>query len=810
MKGIVAGLAILFYMFCSGYCKAQYIISGKVVNEANEPVANANALLLRGKDSVLVKGMITSTSGNYVFENIPAGNYLITSTFSGYKQVYTKSFQLRGSSYSHSIETVMLLKKDVELSKVTVIAKKPLFEQKIDRMVINVANSITNAGSTVLQVLERSPGIIVDRQNNSISMNGKDGIVVMINGRISHMPMDALVQLLSGMNSDNVERIELITTPPSNLDAEGNAGYINIVLKSNNSYGTNGSYSLTGGYTRGGPVTRASINFNHRKGKVNLYGDYTLSDNHDYQFMSFYHKVTYLDTVTENNTENDRHTQQFNQNVRLGLDYQLSKKTVMGVLVSGYENRWTMNSNNNGSIVVNSTPDSLLAITNHENNNWSNISGNFNVQHSISDSEKITFNADYIYYRDDNPNTYLDNYNDAYGKFVRAQNIRSSKITPIHFWVGALDYQKKFSAKVDMEAGIKASLSRFHNDVAVDNLLVDTWKTDSVYSANSALKESILAAYTSFSYSLSRKTNMKIGLRYEYTNSNLGSQTEKNIVDRHYGRLFPSFFLSHKINDNNTWNVSYSRRITRPTFRDMAPFVIFMDPSTFFSGNPGLQPAITNSANVAYTFKRIIFSVSYSYETNTITNFTPSVNPVTNIETLAAANQKSNTIWAAALSVPVNVNKWWTMQYNVIGNSQALEGSVSGKPVTIKQDYLQLTSQQSFNLPKDYSIELSAFYSTKTAFGIFTAPAFGELDLGVQKKFAKLHSNLRLDAGNILNSMKFRPYINYPEQNLIVKGELIFDYPVVSLTYTHNFGNAKVKGTRNRSTGAEEEKGRVQ
>jgi outer membrane receptor protein involved in Fe transport len=810
MKGIVVGLTILFYLFSSGYCEAQYIISGKVVDEANEPVANANALLLRGKDSVLVKGMITSTSGNYVFENIPAGNYLITSTFSGYKQVYIKSFELKGSSYTHWIETMMLLKKNVELSNVTVIAKKPLFEQKIDRMVINVANSITNAGSTVLQVLERSPGIIVDRQNNSISMNGKNGIVVMINGRISHMPMEALVQLLSGMNSDNVERIELITTPPSNLDAEGNAGYINIVLKSNNSYGTNGSYSLTGGYTRGGAITRASINFNHRKGKVNLYGDYTFSDNYSYQFMSFYHKVTYMDTVTENNTDNDRHTQQFNQNASLGLDYQLSKKTVMGVLLSGYENGWTMKSNNIGTIVVNSTPDSLLDITNHENNNWSNISGNFNIQHSFSDSEKITFNADYIYYRDDNPNTYLDNYSDAYGKFVRAENIRSSKITPIHFWVGAFDYQKRFSAKVDMEAGIKASLSRFHNDVSVQNLLVDTWKTDSVYSANSALKESILATYTSFSYSLSPKTNMKVGLRYEYTNSNLGSQTEKNIVDRHYGRLFPSFFFSHKINDNNAWNVSYSRRITRPTFRDMAPFVIFMDPSTFFSGNPGLQPAITNSANVAYTFKRIIFSVSYSYETNTITNFTPSVNPVTNVETLAAANQKSNTIWAAALSVPVNVNKWWTMQYNVIGNSQALEGSVSGKPVTIKQDYLQLTSQQSFNLPKDYTVELSAFYSTKSAFGIFTAPAFGELDLGVQKKFVKLHSNLRLDAANLLNSIKFRPSINYPQQNLIVKGELVFDYPAVSLTYTHNFGNAKVKGTRNRSTGAEEEKGRVQ
>lgn len=807
---IVTGLTIIFYFFCSVYCEAQYSISGKVINETNEPVTNADVLLLRAKDSVLVKGMISNHSGNYLFENITGGNYLISTTSSGFKPVYTKTFELKGNSYHFSVETVVLLKKNVELSKVTVIAKKPLFEQKIDRMVINVANSITSAGSTVLEVLERSPGIIVDRQNNTISMNGKNGIVVMINGRISHMPMEALVQLLSGMNSDNVEKIELITTPPANLDAEGNAGYINIVLKSNNNYGTNGSYSFTGGYTNGGAITGASINFNHRKGKVNLYGDYTFSHNNSDQFFSLYHKVTYQDTITENNTTAHRHLETLNQNARLGLDYQLSKKTVVGVLASGYFNRNTVNSVNDGYIIINNKLDSLLGISDHETNTWSNISGNFNIQHSFSDSEKLSFNADYIYYKDNNPISYLYNYNDANGKFVRDENIRSSKITPIHFWVGALDYSKKISNKVDMEAGLKASLSKFNNDVAVQNLLQNNWITDTAFSENSALKESILAAYTSFTWSVSPKTDMKLGLRYEYTNTNLGSLTEKNIVDKHYGKLFPSFFLSHKINDNNAWNISYSRRITRPTFNDMAPFVIFVDPSTFFSGNPGLQPAITNSANIAYVFKSIILSVSYSYETNTITDFTPSVNPVTNIETLAAANQKSNTIWAAALSLPVNVNKWWTMQYNLVGNSQALSGSVSGSPITLKQDYLQLTSQQSLNLPKDYSVELSVFYTTKTTFGISTVPAFGAVDVGIQKKFAKLHSNLRLNANNILNSEKFKPSYNYPKENLIVSGLLIFNYPSISLTYTHNFGNAKVKGTRHRSTGAEEEKERVQ
>ncbi|KAA9035939.1 TonB-dependent receptor [Ginsengibacter hankyongi] len=366
------------------------------------------------------------------------------------------------------------------------------------------------------------------------------------------------------------------------------------------------------------------------------------------------------------------------------------------------------------------------------------------------------------------------------------------------------------SAKLNMESGVKTTLSMFNNNVAVERFLLNNWITDSAFSAKYALRESILAAYTSFTYEVTSKTNMKLGLRYEYTNSNLGSELQKNIVDKHYGKLFPSFFLVHNINDNNAWNISYSRRITRPTFNDMAPFVFFSDPYTFFSGNPGLQPAVTDAASVAYTHKKVIFSVSYSYEANTITDFSPKVDPVTNIETLAAENQKSNVVWAASLSVPVTVSTWWTMQYNLAGNSQLLRGSISGSPVTLKQDYLQLTTQQSFNLPKDYSVEVSGFYTTKTTFGIYTVPAFGSLDAGVQKKLAKLKSSLRFNASNILNTLTFKPYINFPEQNLVASGKLIFSNPSFTLTYTHNFGNSKVRGTRDRSTGAEEEKGRVQ
>lgn len=806
MKKLIFFINVLFISHC---ISAQFSVSGKLTDSTSKAIANANVLLLKKTDSSLVKGTLSNTAGLFIFQNIAEGNYFINCSSTGFETIYIDNINLLANSAAKlDLGTIVFKGFVKQLEQVTVTAKRPLFEQKIDRMIINVKNSITSTGGTVLDVLQKSPGVMVNKQSSTISMSGKEGVQIMINGKLTYMPSESIVQMLEGMTANNVERIELITTPPAKMDAAGNAGYINIVLSKSPDQGFNGSYSLTAAAFKGS-APAASFDFNYRKKNVNLYGSYSFSRLAQLQVMNNYRKIVYQGKTTETTTRTDRDPFQRNHNLRLGLDYQLSKKTTLGILAAGYNNKWKMDAFNQSNSRINNVADTSISIVNDEINHWKHLMGNINLQHNINSTDQLSFNTDYLYYDDKNPVNYENKYYNGAGQFAYAQITRSSKNTTIRILPIQLDYKKKLSAKSDLETGVKSVASRFTNDVRIENFVQNIWTPDPELTANYFLKENVAAAYASVTISANEKNIYKAGLRYEHTYSNLGSDTKKNIVDRKYGNLFPTLYWSHKINDNNSFNLSYNRRINRPTFNNLAPFVIFIDPTTFISGNSALQPSIADAIKVDYIFKRLVFSTGYTYEANTIADFQTEVNVASNKQYMVAQNLVRTQSINATVSIPFSPTKWWYSQINIVSTWQKVDADYLKTPVSVTQFNYNISGFQSFTLPKNYGFELSGFFQSPSLFGISKANAFGLLNAGIQKKFIKSNSSLKLGVDDVFSTMKFTFLTDMPAENFYADGDIKFSGRIFKLTFSRNFGNKILKDKRARATASEEERARV-
>ena len=578
-------------------------------------------------------------------------------------------------------------------------------------------------------------------------------------------------------------------------------------MRQNPEEGLNGNYSIFLGYGFG-EKAGGSINANLRKGKMNLYGGYSVDHSRTRQFFENRRTIRLDDEEIYTEMISTRLPIERANNARLGIDIDLGEKTTVGLLVSGYDTWWDMDATNTLALKVNGQLQDSLSIPNVEINHWQHIMGNVNLAQKIGKSSNLNVDLDYLYFIDDNPTDYDNRFFDMDGNLVDEQKIRSTKRTPIDIMVGKFDFTGKVKENLQYAFGAKHTTSLFTNALGVDSLLNNAWVPSAEFTNTYELEEYINAAYFTTDFPISKKIKTKLGMRYEHTRISINDLANNDTIKRNFGQFFPTVFLSYDVGEEKQLQLSYSRRINRPTFNDLAPFYLFWDPFTLFTGNPNLLPTTNSRLRLNYNVKQLFISVGAERVKNAIAGFQPTIIPEKNQQFLGPANIDKVTVVGANISLPVKIGKVYSVRSNLDAFYRLIEDDYEG--IIQKNDQFGVFAhvQQRAQLPKNWTIELTAMFQSPWQFGINQSKIWAPVNLGIQKRF-KNESRLSISWDDIFWTRQWRWRSVEPAANLDVSSAWKQEPRVVRVTYSHSFGRETVKRARQRETGSAEEQGRV-
>jgi len=784
-------------------------ITGSVTGADQKPASAATVELHLTRDSALVKVALTSNTGAFEFSNIKSGKYFVAVSAIGHATFMSKSFDYKEQE-SIKLDPVKLeMSAASSLKEVRITTKKPLVEQKLDKTVLNVDASIGNAGNTVMEVLEKAPGVTVDK-DGKVSLRGKQGVLIMIDGRPTYMSESDLANYLRSLPSSAVETIELMTNPPAKYDAAGNAGVINIRTKKNKALGFNGSVSANYGqgvYAK----TNESINLNYRIKKFNFFANYNYNlwtgFNDLYLNRSFFTQGTKeIQTIFEQNS--------FMKNVypshsiKAGVDFYATKRTTLGMVWTGYyENGQETGENTayiqNSSHVVTSIVDATLS----HKSNYQNGGLNLNMRHQFdSTGKELNVDLDYINY-DINSHQLFHNkfYNPDWETSRPDEIIKGELPAMIRIYSGKADYSMPLKHGAKLDLGVKSSYVKSDNDAQYflgdgGAFVVDSGRTN-----HFLYKENINAVYANYSQQW-KKWSLQAGLRVENTNATGKQYINDSSFKRNYTNLFPTVFLSYTLNDKNQFGLNFGRRIERPAYQDLNPFRYFLDPYTYQIGNPFLQPQFSYNVELSHTYKSLLTTtLNYTKTSNIITETLNQIDKdtVTYVYKENIANAQNIGI---AFSLNMPVTKWWTTSVYVNPYYANYDGMLNGKPFKADAFSAQFNTNNEFKLGKGWSTEMGGWARTAGVEGQIVYHPMGSLNAGVQKKLLHDQATVKFSVSDIFYTQQFSGRFVFDNIDVQVRNQ--HDSRVARITFTYRFGKSTASA-RQRSTGADDEKNRV-
>lgn len=775
-------LFLLLFIFSKSLI-AQNHCKGVIKDSDGKPLEYVAVMLTNVADSNQFVGTATDAEGKFEFSNISFASFFITASSVGY--INSSSAVIQAGQ--QDTITIVLAQSTETMNEFTFESRVNKIVMEPGKIIMNVEGSTMAAGNNALDLLRRMPGVFVDNDGN-ISIRGKSGVNVYIDGRPTYLSGSQLKNFLKTLVASNISKIEVITQPGANYDAEGNAGIINITLIKKMALGFNGNlegWYIQGIYPKGG----GSFSFNYGKGKWNIYGSY-----------SFTHWHGVIESNTERRIDSSLYKQNYrgqpienSHNVKFNIDYDINKKWVFGTGITfnaGHSN-WKGANKSSFTNLNTGIVDSLQIVD--DSTAWTNYNAtlNFNTQWKIDSlGQKFTINADGGTYVEDVKGNYIYKFHDQWGGILRTAPDRNYNQAPALYLVsGKVDYENPhIFKKLQLETGIKASYVT--NEANVQYRTFDAGNNEIPIPGMSnhfLYEENINALYLSLKYNV-KKWSFSAGLRGEHTNTTGRQITTGQVNRQNYFSFFPSAGIAWNPSDNHSVNFMYSRRIDRPEYNELNPFIYTMDNYSSYQGNPNLLPQFSNNLELSYTmFQVFTLSTSYTQINNNISDIfrIDSLNSQRIIYTNTNIGETHNLSLNGALMMPIG--KWC---YFMI-NGSAIYNSVVDSTLNINRQgwYGMFSGYFEFTLPAKFTIELNGWAMTQQPAGQSITLPCGEVGIGVSKKLFKDQLTLKLGLTDIFRTTPFRSTIT-TEDGQSVNSVFTWDSRRLTFSASFKFGRA--------------------